>query len=83
VEAQGQANRCQIRQAIDTLTALNPIHVGNGQSVDLEILISKLVRRLALFDRFPRDVYSDEFCGKLLPARKLLPGRKLEQCASE
>ncbi len=63
LDAQALAARCQIGLAIDKLNPeVADSDVLEPDSTDLEILISKLVRRLQLFARFPNDVVSSEFC---------------------
>jgi hypothetical protein len=61
--AHSLAERCEITEAI---RILNPErasrHVVEPEATDLEILMSKLERRLTLFRQFPQDVSSDEFC---------------------
>jgi hypothetical protein len=63
VNAQTSATRCQIQ---DALKSLDPKKVSSDvldpEATDLEIIASKLVRRLTLFNQFPQDVLSDEFC---------------------
>ncbi|MGH9894129.1 MAG: hypothetical protein ACREA0_19540, partial [bacterium] len=63
VDAQTFAVTCQISQAIKTLQpqAISG-DVKQPEATDLEILIAKLVRRLQLFNQFPQNVSSDEFC---------------------
>jgi hypothetical protein len=62
-DARRRAARCQIAEAI---SSLNPQAASNDvlepEATDLEILMSKLVRRLSLYRRFPQDVSTNEFC---------------------
>jgi hypothetical protein len=62
-DARRRAARCQITEAI---RSLNPHKAANDvlepEATDLEILMSKLVRRLALYGQFPQDVATNEFC---------------------
>jgi hypothetical protein len=61
--AQELAATCQISRAIWKLNSLDRVRVvPKREATDLEILISKLVRRLTLFRQFRQDVVSDEFC---------------------
>jgi hypothetical protein len=63
LDAKTLASSCQISEAIK---ALNPQKASNyllsPEAVDLEILLSKLIRRLTLFGQLPGDVSSGEFC---------------------
>ncbi len=61
--AQALAANCQISGAEETLELLGA-HAALTQpgGTDLKILTAKLVRRLKLFERFPQDVSSGEFC---------------------
>lgn len=63
VDAQRQAEGCQITDAIRTLNMKRASEdVAKPEAIDFEILSDKLVRRLQLFKSFPGDVSSDEFC---------------------
>jgi hypothetical protein len=62
-DAQTLAAKCQIAGAIENLhPETASFFVRTPESTDLEILMSKLVRRLQLFERLPDEVSSDEFC---------------------
>jgi hypothetical protein len=61
--AQSLAAGCQLDQAAMTLAQQNPeSSVQQPEATDLEVLIAKLTRRLALFKQLPGQVLSDEFC---------------------
>jgi hypothetical protein len=60
--AQSRAAACRIREAISKLESLGKSSVMRPDAIDLEILTSKLVRRLQLFKQLPQDVTSNEFC---------------------
>jgi hypothetical protein len=61
--ARTAASRCQISDAIKSLELVRPSqYIVEPEATDFEILIAKLVRRLALFRQLPGDVMSDEFC---------------------
>jgi hypothetical protein len=63
LDAGGLAAGCHIS---DALKALNPQTASTSalfpESVDIEIMMSKLVRRLTLYEQLPADVMSTEFC---------------------
>jgi hypothetical protein len=62
-DAQDRAVRCQIDGAIK---ALNPTRASTDllepESTDIEILFSKMVRRLSLYAEMRQDVSTSEFC---------------------
>ena len=61
--AQALANVCLIPDAIMQLKPRQAAtNASEPEATDVEILMSKLVRRLTLYNRFPQDVLSDEFC---------------------
>ena len=61
--AKALAASCRVGEAIEALELLeaSPALVGL-QAGDIRILVAKLARRLALFERQPEDVLSAEFC---------------------
>jgi hypothetical protein len=61
--AQSAAANCQVTAAINLLpsTSLSRIAL-TPDTDDLEVLLSKLVRRLQLYNLFPQQVQSSEFC---------------------
>jgi hypothetical protein len=62
-DAQRLAARCDISGALRTLNATKAAgDVLAPEATDLEVLMSKLIRRLTLFSRLPQDVSSAEFC---------------------
>jgi hypothetical protein len=65
LNAQRLAMNCRITSAIDQLDPQKAYsEVLEPDATDLEILIAKLVRRLQLFNRFPNEVISNEFCNQ-------------------
>lgn len=67
LDARAAADACQIATAISKLNAKDAAKTAAvPESADVEILISKLIRRLQLYSRFPQDVQSAEFCAGLL-----------------
>lgn len=64
-EASEQAASCQIEDAVRTL---RPQAAGYWarfpESVDVEVMVSKLEQRLQLYAQRPMDVRSDEFCSR-------------------
>ena len=68
VAAQASAAACQIAKAINTL---NPAKASQAtldpDSLDIEILFSKLIRRLQLYTQYPTQVISNEFCTGSVP----------------
>jgi hypothetical protein len=63
LDAQTFAARCQFAQSIQTLSPeAQSTPVMEPDATDLEILISKLVQRMTLFERLPQEVISTEFC---------------------
>jgi hypothetical protein len=63
LEAQALAANCQLGEAIGTLELLaqQPALMA-PEATDVEVLNTKLVRRLTLFQRFPQELSSGEFC---------------------
>lgn len=63
LQARTSAAACQLTAAISTL---NPRQLSRTllapDLVDFEVLLSKLVRRLQLYTRFPQQVQTNEFC---------------------
>jgi hypothetical protein len=62
VDARAAAAACRIQDAmkLDAKSASNAVMFP--ESTDLEIIISKLLRRLQLFSQYPQEVQSNEFC---------------------
>jgi hypothetical protein len=61
--AQSAAAGCSIRDAIQLLKPRPAANdVLQPEATDLEVLMSKLERRLTLFTRLPQHLSSDEFC---------------------
>jgi hypothetical protein len=63
LDAQAFAAACQITKAINTL---NPNKASQAvldpDSLDIEILLSKLIRRLQLYGQYPTQIITSEFC---------------------
>ncbi len=63
LDAQALASACQITAAIGKL---NPQQASRAllapDSVDIEVLMSKLLRRLQVYSRYPEEVQTSEFC---------------------
>jgi hypothetical protein len=65
LSAQSLAVSCQISAALQQLNSQKAYSEAiDPEATDLEILISKLVRRLQLYSQFPNDVTSNEFCSQ-------------------
>ena len=63
LNAQAFAAACQIKKAINTLNPNSASQaVLDPDSLDIEILLSKLIRRLQLYGQYPTQVISSEFC---------------------
>jgi hypothetical protein len=61
--ARSAAANCQIATAINLLPSTNLSRTAlTPDTDDLEVLLSKLVRRLQLYNLFPQQVQSTEFC---------------------
>lgn len=62
-DAQTLAANCEIASAIKSLDPEKSSTIARKpEAIDLEVIMSKLVRRLEMFDRLPQEVGSDEFC---------------------
>jgi hypothetical protein len=63
VNAQASAAACQLTAAISTLTPQTTSRaVLAPDLVDYQVLAAKLVRRLQLFNKYPTQVITSEFC---------------------
>ncbi len=62
--SQASAASCQISTAISQLNSQAASKATlDPDSVDIEILISKMVRRLQMYSLYPQLVIPSEFCG--------------------
>jgi hypothetical protein len=60
-----QAMRCQLGPAMTTLNAQPASrYLLDPEAADLEVITSKLTRRLALFQQAPQNVVTTEFCSR-------------------
>jgi hypothetical protein len=62
-DAQTLAAKCKVADAIKTLSVQKASNdVLEPENVDLQILMSKLIRRLTLYTQMPQDVSMPELC---------------------